>query len=59
MVSYKDGRYYGNSDDEWPTENVQNGAEGILIDGGKRYFDKSTSKWVDWSETPPTDGTEA
>lgn len=54
MVSYRDGRYYGNSDDEWPTENVENGAEGIMFDGGKRYFDAEANAWVDWTETAPT-----
>ena len=55
MVSYRDGKYYGHNDEEWPTENVQNGSEGVVFEGGKRYFDAEANEWVDWTETPPAD----
>lgn len=49
MVSYRDGAYYGKKDDEWPTEGVENGAIGIVIEGGVVCFDESTSQWVPWA----------
>lgn len=56
MVTYRDGKYYGlSTDNDWPTTNVPNGAEGIMIDGGRRHFDASTNTWIDWSETPVDD----
>lgn len=56
MVTYRNGKYYGlSTDTDWPTENVPNGAEGIMIDGGRRYFDAGTNAWIDWAETPADD----
>ena len=56
MVTYRDGKYYGlSTDNDWPTDNVPNGAEGIMLDGGRRYFDASTQAWLDWTDTGTDD----
>ena len=48
-ATYRDGAWYGKKTDTWPTIGVENGAFGIVIDGGIKCFDAENAQWLDWS----------